>query len=739
MVEQRTAELKHANARAEHLNAVLRAIRHVNQLIVKEKDRSRLLEQACDLLIETPGYVSAWIGTTNGAGVVQPAGQAGLRGELSDLLGRGAQLACVSEALGSAGVRVFDGQLTACTDCATANECRGHSTLAARLEHGRRVFGVLSVGVPSPFEESEEEMSLLREMAGDVAFALWSIDQEEALDRARRARRVLSQSNHAVIRAADEASLRSEACRIIVEEGGYRFAWVGLAPDHPDGTLERVAHAGFEDGYLDALDVTWADAERGRGPANVAIGSGASSVVRNIATDPRFALWREAATARGYASCVALPLSAGQRTVGMLTIYASEPDAFDDDELRLLEQLAADLGFGIATLRDRLERESLTSQLLHAQRMEAVGRLAGGIAHDFNNLLAAIISFSHFVYDGLAENDTRRDDLRQALMAADRASGLTRQLLTFSQRRPVQPRSLDLNDAVAQLDKILRMTAGENVEIVSILADELWTTFVDPGQLDQVLLNLAVNARDAMPHGGTLTIETTNVSFCGGAGEVAPGDYVMLEVRDTGEGMSDEVAAQVFEPFFTTKGAQGSGLGLSTCFGIVRQAGGYITARSRPGGGTAITVLLPRVDVEPSPAEQNDHRPTQSAAGDGLVLVVEDQPLVLSAACRILRDAGFAVLEAASAEEGLATIGRLRADVRLVVSDIVLPNMSGYDLVAGLQAQYPSVRVLLMSGYLDGDHASRTAIPDSVPFLAKPFTPASMLRAVHEALGESDS
>jgi signal transduction histidine kinase/CheY-like chemotaxis protein len=597
------------------------------------------------------------------------------------------------------------------------------------------MFGVLSVGVPAAFDESKEERSLLHEVAGDIAFALSSIEREEALDRARRALRVLSASNHAVMRATNETGLLAEACRILVEDGGYRFAWVGLAGDDEAKTVEPIAVAGFEDGYLETITVTWSESEHGGGPAGTAIRTGEPFVARSIATDPAFRPWRDQAVQRGYGSCVGLPLVVGERTIGALTIFASEQDAFDHDELRLLGELAVDLGFGISTLRQRSERDNLTKQLLHAQRMEALGRLAGGVAHDFNNLLSVIISFTRFAYDELSEDDTRRDDLRQVLSAADRANRLTRQLLAFSQTRKVEPSHLDLNEAVLQLDKMLRRTLGENIELVSLADEKLWTTLIDPGQLDQVLLNLAVNARDAMPNGGTLTVETRNVVKESRTAELDPGDYVMLKVTDTGSGMNDEVAAKAFEPFFTTKGVKGTGLGLSTCFGIIKQAGGSITAQSNPEQGTTITVLLPRVDAGPAVPEKVHERAPDVSPGEGVVFVVEDQPVVLSAVGRILRTAGFVVLEATSAEEALASIERLSTNVRLVISDVVLPNMSGYDLIAKLRSRRPGVRTLLMSGYLGDDRPSRAIMEDGVPFLPKPFTPESLLRAVHDVLG----
>jgi len=390
----------------------------------------------------------------------------------------------------------------------------------------------------------------------------------------------------------------------------------------------------------------------------------------------------------------------------------------------------------VTAIRDVSIRKKLEEQARMAQRMESVGRLAGGVAHDFNNLLTVILS-SVKLLNGASLDARAREDLLQIERAAERAADLTRQLLAFGRRQIVEPRVIDLNALTADLDKMLRRVIGEDIELHTILGRHLWCIRADPGQVEQVLMNMAVNARDAMPAGGRLTIQTANVTVgeerAANDPDLAPGEFVMVTVSDTGSGMDRATMAQIFEPFFTTKAAgKGTGLGLATCYGIVHQAGGSIRVNSEPGRGTTFEVYFPR-DRDSVPIEEKG-RAAASARGTELVLVVEDDPMVRRIAVRILRDQGYVVHEAADAAEARRRFEDLGGRIDLLVTDIVMPGASGGELAAELRRRRPSLRVLYTSGYAEDSVVHHGVLDAGVEFLAKPYLPDDLTRRVREVL-----
>ena len=366
------------------------------------------------------------------------------------------------------------------------------------------------------------------------------------------------------------------------------------------------------------------------------------------------------------------------------------------------------------------ELEESKRQMLQAQKMESIGRLAGGVAHDFNNLLTAIISFSRFVMDDLAPGDPRRSDLVEVLKAADSASKLTSQLLAFSRKRPIEPALIDLNASVMRITKVLQRTLEEPIALCMVESPKPINVMFDPGQLDQLVMNLAVNARDAMPDGGTLTLEI-GTRVVEKHRELQPGEYAAFTVSDTGTGMTEEVMAQIFEPFFSTKGDKGTGLGLATCYGIVKQAKGHIEAESRPGAGAKFTVLLPIAPSAPAGARVGSYAP-QTKQLAGLAVIVEDQPAIRRTMMRSLQNVGFNVIEACTAEEALAVVQDLDARVDLLVTDVVLPGLSGIKLADALRRRQPDLRVLVCSGYMGHEQDTGIVLNERTAFLAKPFT-----------------
>ncbi len=392
----------------------------------------------------------------------------------------------------------------------------------------------------------------------------------------------------------------------------------------------------------------------------------------------------------------------------------------------------------VVTFRDITERKHLEEQLRQAQKMEAVGSLAGGVAHDFNNLLTGILGFADLLLDQLGDADPLREDVNEIKKAAERAASLARQLLAFSRQQVLAPQLLDLNTVVTDLDKMLRRLIGEHINLVMVRKPALGQVKGDPGQIHQVILNLAVNARDAMPQGGKLTLETGNVDldeeYARRHVTVRPGSYVRLTVSDTGIGMDEQTRSRIFDPFFTTKEkGKGTGLGLATVYGIVKQSGGHITVHSEPGRGTAFRIYLPRVEEKPEAVDPGQAGPS-APKGSETLLLVEDEETVWLALRKVLRSKGYTVLEARHGGEALSICERYAGPIHLLVTDVVMPQMSGPELAHRLTPLRPEMKVLYMSGYMD-EAIVHDGTLDSEAFLQKPFAPEVLAHKVREVLG----
>ncbi|HKW88913.1 MAG TPA: PAS domain S-box protein [Candidatus Acidoferrales bacterium] len=388
--------------------------------------------------------------------------------------------------------------------------------------------------------------------------------------------------------------------------------------------------------------------------------------------------------------------------------------------------------------REITERKQLEQQLFLSQKLEAVGRLSGGIAHDFNNLLGVIIGYSQVLQQIVGANDELREPIDEILKAGERAASLTRQLLAFSRKQVLEPKVLNLNTVVSEVDKMLRRLIGENIELEIEIERSLGHVKADRSQVEQVIMNLVVNSRDAMPNGGTLTIKTSNAVLsdkdCEHYRYVIPGKYILLEVRDTGCGMDEETQSHIFEPFFTTKeSGKGTGLGLATVYGIIKQSGGFIWVDSVPNKGAAFRIYLPQVEETPEAPQKAETAPAHILAAQ-TILLVEDEQSLRKLTQKILADVGYTVFEAKDASQAMEVASGTNAEIDLLLTDMIMPGLSGRALAEKLSPIRPKMKVLFMSGYTDGEIAPQGVLDPKMTILRKPFKWEELTKTVKQVL-----
>ena len=698
-----------------------------------------------------------------------------------------------------------------------------------------------------------------------AAFYRERLETAAALKNLNRVYAVLSNINQTIVRVRDPQEMFRAACRIAVEDGGFLMAWISRF-DKKSGAISPVARAGRDDGYVDQLCITLDDAERGKGPTAEAIRTAGNAVCNDIEHDPRMAPWRAEALKRGYSSSAAFPLIVFDAVCGAISFYADEPNFFNTNEVKLLDELARDISFAmefseqeenrrkaetalresqqlfasvantspaliwmsgldkgcvwfnepwltftgralaeelgdgwaagvhpddlahclqvytkafearqpfameyrlrrhdgeyrwlldqgqprsdasgvfagyIGSCLDISEHRNLEKQVRHAVKMESIGTLAGGVAHDFNNILMAVIGYGQLALMGMGQDDPQRSNIENMLKGADRAARLTKDLLLFSRKQISERKPVDLREIIKAVEKFIVRVIGEDIACETRLPDQPLNVLADSHQVEQVLMNFATNARDAMPKGGTfsITAEQTilNQNFIAAHGFGRPGPYALLTVADSGCGMDEETRSRIFEPFFTTKGVgKGTGLGLAVAYGIIKQHEGYINVYSEPGRGTTFRLYLPLAvaDEQEAPVAEQEAVP---AHGTETILLAEDDESLRALARTALTRFGYTVIEAADGEEAVREFTENQTSIQLLLFDIIMPKMNGHEAYEAINKIRPGIKTIFMSGYAPDTIREKAGLGDAVPLLAKPLSPNELLQKVRATLDQ---
>lgn len=546
---------------------------------------------------------------------------------------------------------------------------------------------------------------------------------------------MMAEANRAVLTAESRELLFQALTRIAVDTGHFRFAWIGIPVD---GIVKPTTWSGDDGDYLASMRVSLDPSDpTSQGPTGQAALVGATTVVNDFLGSPLTAPWHAHGRRAGFGASAAFPLLESERVAAVLSLYADEPGFFTPELIETLGEITPTVSLALAAFTRAAERSKLEAQVMQAQKMEAVGLLASGVAHDFNNILTVINGCAELLQSEIPTDHPSRELLEEICEAGERARNLTRQLLSFSRQQVVAPRLLDLNEVISESEKMIRRLIGADIVLTTELETPLWPMQADPGQVEQLLINLAVNARDAMPDGGSLVMRSRCTTLPEGTGEVPAGDFVVLEMTDSGTGMTEETRAHLFEPFFTTKApGKGTGLGLATVATIVRDALGHVTVESAVGAGTTFRVFLPRAAGTAAPPEAPP-APGSLPRGTETILLVEDDDALRQLVRTMLHGLGYQVLEASNGAAAITLARALKEPIHLLLSDVVMPHLGGRQLADVLLAARPECRVLFLSGYNSEEMIRRGVVESAATFLQKPFTVGELAVKVRRVLNTS--
>ena len=683
---------KESELRLRQLNSTFQTVSKINRLIAKEKDIRVLIQSVCDILTETQNYLSAWVALVDENNKFVQFATSGI-GEpfqkLISLLEKGELPPCVKATQEKSEGYFIEDVQTFCKTCPLAG-IHGHcSVWIAPLLHNGQLFGFINIAFKKNAVYYKDEKFLWEEIVSDISYGLYAHQLEE---KRRLMKQALQQSEER-FRSIVETSQEG----IFIINSNYKIIYCNREMTQILGRQEpEIVGHNFQE-FLDAESIPIVEdryRRRQRG--------------ENVPARYQFKIVRGSGEVRW------VEISAS-------VINENTPDAQS-----------------IATILDITDQIKLQEQFLQAQKMEAIGRLAGGVAHDFNNILTAINGYAQLILSEMKPDNSFREDIEEIYKAGHRAANITRQLLAFSRRQVLEPKIISLNDVINESQKMIQRVIGEDVDLVFHADENLGTVYVDPGQIDQILLNLAINAKDAMPEGGQLIVETSNAllteDYTRNHINVKPGDYVLLAVTDTGAGMTKEIVNHIFEPFFTTKEkGRGTGLGLSTVYGIVKQSGGIIWVYSEPGKGTTFKIYFPRVNYSSEEIGLNEFS-QKDLRGTETILIVEDEQTVLEVASRSLEKLGYKILMANNGQEALKIVQNYSERIHLILTDVVMPKISGYKLIQKVKKIRSDFKVLFMSGYPDRTITTNGFLKSGLAFIQKPFTPKGIAKKVRDVL-----
>ena len=735
-------EKERVEKRIKHLNLVLYAIRSVNQLIVREKDPDRLIQDTCANLIETRGFLSAWIALLDENGEITTTAESGL-GEvflpMIERLKRGELTECAKRALAKPDVVVIKDPSATCLDCPLAGNYYGKAGISIRIEHGGKVYGLLTISTPIDFM-TEEELSLFKEIAGDISFALHAIEIEkesnlakEVLQRSEFELRKRNRISNIFLTTPDE-EMYGEVLQVILDAMESKYGIFGYINEQGSYVCPSMTRDIWDQCQVPDKDIIY--------PRDMWSGIWGRALIEKKTLYSNEPL-RVPEGHLPIHRVLVVPIIYQEKVIGLLQVANKDTD-YDEKDKELLESIA---GFTAPVLNARLQRDrqegdkkKFESQLIQSQKMEAIGTLSGGIAHDFNNILGSILGYTELSILGVPEGSKLKKNLTEVFKAGKRAKTLIQQILAFSRKQELEQKPLQLKYIVKESLKLLRSTLPTDIEIKEDIAKDVGVVNADPTQMQQVIMNLCTNAGHAMQkEGGVLTVGLANVELDDIAAaqyvNINPGPYLRFSVSDTGDGITPDVKERIFEPYFTTKApGAGTGLGLSVVHGIVKSHGGTITVYSEQGKGSTFHVYLPLIQEEAIKPEMDEQAPILT--GNERILFIDDEPTLVEIGTLMLDRLGYKVTTRTSSIEALELFREKPNKFDLVITDMTMPKMTGDKLAQELMKIRPDIPIIICTGY-SGRISEEKAIGMGIKALVmKPLMMRDIANTVRKVLDE---